>query len=322
MAYFLISVSNRNNLDLCIQYAMAGFTNSVNGAWTFVEIQEGDYISFLYGAKAYNLYRVEEKLAFKDANNLPPWPPVTFRMSGNTYYFPFRLFLKPIRKFAEPLVRVEFSYVAENLLLRGGYRRTHFQADQTTLQAVSQMGDLYKDNTKKFDTENYKTFDLSFTKSSSSMKPPETFKFIEFILQSAIRQHLYIEKNMKDLLQKTKVNLSPSTLEVLGEKAFPEGHIDILIKEAIPIGKSNSLILEIKTGAAHQKDVEQINKYVEELGNECLKGVLMASKFSGKIISLAKEKNVALFTYNFDNLDFSQRIEFNQLVDAISLHHI
>lgn len=52
MSYFLISVSNRKNLELCIKYAMAGFTNSINGAWTFVEINEGDFISFLYGAKA------------------------------------------------------------------------------------------------------------------------------------------------------------------------------------------------------------------------------------------------------------------------------
>ena len=50
MAYFLISVSNRTNLDLCIKYALAGFTDSINGLWTFVEIQEGDFISFLYGA--------------------------------------------------------------------------------------------------------------------------------------------------------------------------------------------------------------------------------------------------------------------------------
>ena len=155
MNYFLISVSNRKNLDLCIKYAMAGFTNSINGAWTFIEINEGDFISFLYGAKAFNLYKVKKKIALKNAENVPPWPSVTFSMSGNTYYFPFRLLLKPIRKLEEPLVRAEFAYVAENLLLRGGYRRTHFQADQTTLQAVSQMGKLYEDEIENFDYTPY-----------------------------------------------------------------------------------------------------------------------------------------------------------------------
>lgn len=126
MAYFLTSVSNKTNLDSCLKYALAGFTNSINGLWTFVEIQEGDFISFLYGARIFNLYKVVGKEAVKDADVLPPWPSVTFRMSGKTYYFPFRLRLKPIREFIEPMVRPEFAYVAENLLLRGGYRKTHF----------------------------------------------------------------------------------------------------------------------------------------------------------------------------------------------------
>ncbi len=38
------------------------------------------------------------------------------------------------------MVRQEFSYVAENLLLRGGYLKTHFQADTITLYNVSEMG--------------------------------------------------------------------------------------------------------------------------------------------------------------------------------------
>jgi len=49
--YFLISVSNRQNLDLCLKYSLAGFTSSINGFWTFVDIKEGDYVSFLYGAR-------------------------------------------------------------------------------------------------------------------------------------------------------------------------------------------------------------------------------------------------------------------------------
>ena len=136
-------------MDLCIKYALAGFTNSINGLWTFLDVKEGDYISFLYGAKARNLYVVEAKEAIKGAENAPPWPSVTFRQSGKTYYFPFRLHLKPVRQLKESLVRAEFNYVAENLLLRGGYRRTHFQADQTTLQAVSQMGGLWSQQIDK-----------------------------------------------------------------------------------------------------------------------------------------------------------------------------
>jgi hypothetical protein len=62
-AYFLVAVSNRLNLELCVRHALAGFSNSGTGAWAYVDICEGDYISFLYGARAFNLYRVEKKEA-------------------------------------------------------------------------------------------------------------------------------------------------------------------------------------------------------------------------------------------------------------------
>ncbi|MEM2900375.1 MAG: hypothetical protein QXT63_06240 [Thermoplasmata archaeon] len=177
MAYFLISVSNRTNLELCIEYALAGFTNSINGLWTFMEIQEEDYISFLYGAKVFNLYKVIKKEAIKNADILPPWPSITFKMSGKTYYFLFRLYLKPLRKFIEPMVRPEFAYVAENLLLRGGYRKTHFQADQTTLQTVSQIGTVYNTPIKNLSLGNYETFTPFLTWNKNLTSPPEIFLF-------------------------------------------------------------------------------------------------------------------------------------------------
>ncbi len=71
-SYFLISVSNRENLELCMKYALAGFTNSINGLWTFLDIDVGDYVSFLYGARVRNLYRVVEKVAYRNAEKLPP----------------------------------------------------------------------------------------------------------------------------------------------------------------------------------------------------------------------------------------------------------
>ena len=37
--YFLVSISNRQNLELCMEYSMAGFTNSINGLWTFFDIE-------------------------------------------------------------------------------------------------------------------------------------------------------------------------------------------------------------------------------------------------------------------------------------------
>ncbi|MBA7644570.1 hypothetical protein ES703_52314 [subsurface metagenome] len=320
MAYFLISVSNRKNLELCVKYALAGFTNSINGAWTFSEIQEGDFVSFLYGAKAHNLYRVEGKEAIKDAQDIPPWDPVTFKMSGITYYFPFRLHLSPIRKLNESLVRAEFAYVAENLLLRGGYRKTHFQADQTTLQSVSQLGELYDDKIDRLKFNEYETFIPRFTKSKDEVSPPEILRFVEIILQAAIRQHLSDENNLADFLYQIGVEtLDTSKLEVLGEKALAEGHIDILIKEATPMGLARKIIIEVKTGLAKLQDISQLSMYLDEMGNECLAGVLIAGNFSRKVIEEARRQGISIFEYKLSIIESDVSITFQELKQNLQL---
>lgn len=323
MAYFLISVSNRKNLELCVNYALAGFTNSINGLWTFSEIQEGDFISFLYGAKAHNLYRVEEKEAIRDAQELPPWDSITFKMSGMTYYFPFRLHLSPIRKLSESLVRTEFAYVAENLLLRGGYRKTHFQADQTTLQSVSQLGELYKETIAKLNVNKYETFVPRFTKSKDKASPPEIFRFFEIILQAAIRQHLSEQENIGAFLHQIGIEtLDTSKLEVLGEKALAEGHIDILIKEAIPIGLARKIIIEVKTGLAKLQDISQLSMYLDELGDECLAGVLIARDFSRKILQEARKQRISTFEYKIDIIESGAPVTFQELKQDIQITRI
>jgi len=321
MDYFLISVSNRKNLELCKKYGLAGFTNSINGVWTFSEIQEGDYISFLYGAKINNLYKVQAKEAIKNAVDLPPWEPITFKISGITYFFPFRLQLTPIRSLNESLVRAEFAYVAENLLLRGGYRKTHFQADQTTLQSVSQLGDLYDGTIEKLKAPKYETFIPRFTKSSAS--PPKVFRFSEVILQSAIRQHLSNVNNLNTFLNQINVdNLDTHKLDVLGEKALPEGHIDIMIKEAVPIGRATKIIIEVKTGLAKLQDIAQLNAYMDELGNECISGILIAKDFSKKVLLEAQSKRIHTFSYRLEILDDDTPITFNEIKGDLHLTKI
>ncbi|MBI4116152.1 hypothetical protein HY449_00225 [Candidatus Pacearchaeota archaeon] len=314
--YFLVSVSNRENLNLCISHALAGFTNSINGLWTFYEINEGDYISFLYAARAHNLYQVIKKEAINNADKISPWKSVTFKMSGKTYYFPFRLKLKPIREFNEPLVRNEFSYVAENLLLRGGYRKTHFQGDQTTLQNVSQMGKIYKKEIEDFDSGS-DDFIPKFTRKRNNVDNPRVFLFSEIILQTLIRHYLSENDNMKKFLEKIKINeLKANNLEILGEKALPEGHIDLLIKEAVPIGLSRNIIIEVKLGKATEKDFQQLKNYIEEFGEECLRGVLIANDFSSKLKD--KFNEIAKVKYSLEDFD-SEPKSFSELSKKLKL---
>jgi hypothetical protein len=320
MAYFLVSVSNRTHLELCIKFGLAGFTNSINGLWTYTEIQEGDFISFLYGAKVFNLYKVIKKEAIKHADKIGPWPPVTFRMSGKTYYFPFRLYLKPLREFVEPMVRPEFAYVAENLLLRGGYRKTHFQADQTTLQSVSQMGNLYDKPIEMFVSNNYETFTPKLTWNRTLVSIPEVFYFQELILQSLIKQWLSQNKNLQMLFNLSGLNsLQAKNFEVLSEKALPEGHIDILIKDAIPTGYSRNIIIEVKLNRVQLKDASQLENYMKEIGKECIMGILIAKNFSKKVLLNCKERNIKCFAYSFGEINTSERYSIAELESRIKL---
>ena len=93
------------------------------------------------------------------------------------------------------------------------------------------------------------------------------------------------KKNLDAFLSQAGIEtLDTSKLEVLGEKALAEGHIDILIKEATPMGLARKIIIEVKTGMAKAQDVSQLSMYLDEMGNECLMGVLIARDFSKKVL--------------------------------------
>lgn len=318
-SYFLISVSTRENLELCIKHGLAGFPSGESGAWTFCEIQEGDFVSFLYGARAHNLYRVAKREAISEAQELPPWRLLTFKESGKTYSFPFRLHLEPIRLLTEPIVRSEFFYVAENLLLRGGYRKTHFQADQTTLQNVSQMGVRAEASVEPLPMPKYSTFTLRFTRNRELVETPETCRFQETILQSAIRRHLTSEENLQRLISEVGLlGVKADGLEVLGEKALTQGHIDLLLKERVPVGSGPKVPIEVKSNRAQAGDLIQLGGYMDELRAECPMGVLIAAGFTKAAVVKAKENRIRLLTYELTT-DLKGRPTFDEIWHGLSL---
>lgn len=321
-SYFLISVSTRENLELCVRYSLAGFPSGESGAWTFCEIAEGDLISFLYGAKAHNLYRVTKREAVRDAQHIGPWPPLTFRETGRTYYFPFRLGLEPIRAFSESLVRAEFAYVAENLLLRGGYSKTHFQADQTTLQSASQLGELMDGQSTAPAFGEYITFEPRFARVKGLANAPEITRFRETILQSVIKRYLASEFNLRNLLTDIGFNAIPAAeLEVLGEKAIPQGHIDILLKRRVPMGTDSKIPVEVKTKKALPKDLSQLLAYMNELRGECPIGMLIANDFHKQVIQNARNFNVRLIRYSLAK-EAGEAPTFEELHRSLKLESI
>lgn len=311
--YFFIAVSTRENLELCKKYALAGFPSTLNCAWTYCEINEGDFVSFLYGAKAHNLYKVVKKEAIANAENFPPWKPLNFRESGKTVYFPFRLYLELIRELEEPIARPEFSYLAENLLQRGGYWKTHFQADQTTLQNVSQMGRVSDSRTDKLDLPSYTTFMPKFARTRKSSSP-ETYQFKEVILQSLIRKSLSNSEKFNKFLEEIGLSeLKNIEFEVLGEKALAEGIIDILAKESRPRGRAKKIIIEVKMGKVSATDIEQLNSYMDQVGEECAGGILIAHEFPK-----AHPTNIHAYNYSFD-IELKEPHTFEELLSAIKI---
>jgi len=313
-SYFLLSVSTRQNLDLCMKYGWAGFTNSINGLWTFLDIEVGDFVSFLYGARVYNLYQVVDKAAFRDADSLPPWPKVTFR-SGYTYFFPFRLSLRQVRRLNEPMVRPEFAYVAENLLLRGGYRRTHFQADHVTFNQVSRMGKVQYQEPQPWD-KNAPTFIPKIGMGVKS-NTPYLFQFRELLLQALLRKHFSSPPILKILLNAFGIEDAPETFEVLGEKALPEGFVDMVIKHKHPEGQDKLLLVEVKTGTATSKDVAQISNYLHILGEDAVGGILVARKFPKKACEQLPQ-HIHLVKYSFENTEKGGIYDASALLNHLS----
>jgi hypothetical protein len=291
----------------------------MSGAWTFVEVKEGDFVSFLYGARAHNLYQVTGREALNEFETAPPWPPITFRESGRTYFFPFRHSLKLIREFDEPLVRSEFAYVAENLLLRAGYRKTHFQADQTTLQNVSQMGEVAATSPVALDFSAYSKFTPLFAGKQSEKRVPFAFQFQEIILQAAIRQYLHEIPNLARFLAAVDLDATwADQLEVLGEKALSQGHVDILIKDRVPIALARKLVVEVKRGKAKSADLLQLREYMDEFRKECIGGVLIAHSFPKAVVRNAPGMKIRLLRYTL-SLDFTTARTFGEIQSSLKL---
>ncbi|XRO74929.1 endonuclease NucS domain-containing protein [Methanocaldococcus sp. 28A] len=320
--YYLIAVSNRENLEICKKELIAGFPSSKNGFWTYLEIKEGDYISFLYGAKIYNLYRVSKKIVNGNIeDSKEPWGTIVFQ-SGKEYTFPFRLLLEQIREFEESLVKPEFVYIAENLLLRGGYRKTHFQADETTLNVVSKLGKMV--NNKRF---NHKWLKQSITPkitfNKKNVNPPFVYLFEELILHVLVKQYMGGNLNgiFNEILNSFNINENYHDFEVLSEKALPSGHVDLLIKKKHPVERDYKIVVEVKKNKAGKKEVEQLIKYMGEL-EDCVGGILIAKDFARTCFKHVKDKKVLFIKYHLKNLDDSRDYTFLDLLNMLSLNII
>ncbi|WP_448377991.1 hypothetical protein [Fervidobacterium sp.] len=225
------------------------------------------------------------------------------------------------------MVRPEFAYVAEDLLLRGGYRKTHFQADATTLSYVSTLGTSPHNSIKYENSDTFKFSDLEFVPKTLFSNTDSDYedsnytvtKFNENILQSLLKRKL--NSILKDVLRYFGSDKNPDEFEILSEKALSRGFIDLFIKLKHPIGKNQYILVEVKNRKASSKDFEQITEYIKDFDKEgeLLGGIVIASDFPsrGKLDTL--KLNILRVKFFFRNLDESKEYCYQDLLDKLEL---
>jgi len=168
----------------------------------------------------------------------------------------------------------------------------------------------------------YNTFTLRFTRTQQLINMPETCRFKEPILQSAIRRHLMNPNNLQTFLTGLALPMeSPEGLEVLGEMAIPLGHIDILLKQRAPLGSTFKVPIEVKTKRAHPDDIAQLRGYMDELRDDCQSGVLIASDFAKACAQKALSSGVRLIRYTL-NSDLNQAVTFEEIFQGLALEPV
>lgn len=310
-----MAVSNRFNLELCMRYDIAGFPEGASGVWAFSDIRIGDYLSFLYGATVFNLYRVRDKEAVLEAKKLPPqWKPIVSR-DNRERYFPFRLYLERKKGFQDSIAKEIYRSIAENLLRRGGYGKSYFQTDQFTLGGVERIEDSIAIPTEPLLLPVHKTFEPKF---SSRSKGANVYPLREDILQASIRHWLAIGEKRQTFLRNLGLDTySTENLEVVGERALSEGYVDITLQEAI-LRNPKQVIIEIKMGRATRKDYVQLAKYVREIGERCVAGIMIAKSHAK--YSEPQVLNLHSMTYDL-RPPITQAVTFDEIIGRLSLSY-
>jgi RecB family endonuclease NucS len=115
--------------------------------------------------------------------------------------------------------------------------------------------------------------------------------------------------------------ISSDELEILGEKALPQGHVDILLKQRVPLGSATKIPIEVKTNEAKEKDLYQLRGYMDELSSECPTGVLLAADFAKKVLAKAKGSGIQLIRYTL-SVDLKKTPTFIEICQSLGLEPI
>lgn len=96
----------------------------------------------------------------------------------------------------------------------------------------------------------------------------------------------------------------------------------MFIKDAYPKGKSRKVVIEVKTGVAKLEDIAQIRNYMDEIGEECVGGALIAQNFPRNILQKVDREKIKLFAYSFKGKDCDSVYLFDDLRKRFQLENI
>ncbi len=102
-----------------------------------------------------------------------------------------------------------------------------------------------------------------------------------------------------------------------GEKALQRGLVDILVKEATPIGRSYMIVIEVKNRAGSINDLSQLAGYRAELGDECAATLLAARKFTERMKQEARKSGIGLIRWDL-NLVGSKALNYEGLENVFT----
>ncbi|MBB6062666.1 hypothetical protein HNP65_001104 [Thermosipho japonicus] len=267
--FFIVILSNEENLKKCIENNIAGFPETDNGIWAYLDINEGDYVSFYYNGRIFNLYKVEKKLIpeyYKKSNNsignerydpVPlnngdKWRAISTK-KGNIY-FPYRLSLKLLEKtdFLTSLVfKSGFERFGINLIPRVSLKKSHFQLSLSDINKIFGIKNLGV-NLSSF---TLKDFVEVFSKNKDINKE-------KFSVENIVDKEIFLQTLIKRILEASiykykevifdKISFDKDSFEFFSEQTVYGGEADIVIAN----NSENIAFVEVKNGIILKKDGE------------------------------------------------------------------
>lgn len=269
--YFIVILSNKDNLDKCIKCKVAGFPETKSGMWAYLDINKGDYVSFYYNGKIINLYKVIDKFIPKayaigaseerkspkeesrkevidknsqhDYDPVPledcaeKWNAIKIKKNGRnplTIRFPYRFNLELVASGEKVIFDKTVQMFGLNLIPRGGLQKSHVQLP---LSVASKIFDC---KISPYITEkrclSFDDFEALSKRWNVFYKKSINIIKDEFFLQVLIKRILIFFPGLCFTFN------NKQEFEILSEQAVEGGEVDLVIRYS----EEDKVFIEVK----------------------------------------------------------------------------